>query len=73
MYRVLVNQNKTEAVIHFETHSIKVSHDQGQVIELIMFLLTPNMRPNITLNQYWSSLEDTVNIELSQIETRKAA
>ena len=68
--KIVINQDRTRALITYtDKHSITVSHDQGLVLDLIVYLLTPSINPSVTYNNYINSLEDTQPI----IDLRKVA
>lgn len=71
--KIYINNNRTVAVIYFETHNVYISHDEGKVLDLLIFILTPNINNEVTYNSFINSLQDTAIINLSQIETRKVA
>jgi hypothetical protein len=74
MVRCIVSQDRTRAVVHFETHSVSLYHSETKVLDLVVWILSPfNTSPDITYANWVSSQEDTAIIDLSQIETEGAA
>ena len=58
--RIVLNKLKTEALIVFTDKSpVLISHDKGLVMDLVLYILTPKLDPNITYTNYINSLEDT--------------
>ena len=71
--KIVLNKNKTEAMVHYESHSVMLYHSDGLVLDLIAVLLAPIGCNVHSMTQVLSSLDDTQSINLSQIETEKVA
>jgi hypothetical protein len=74
MVRCIVSQDRTRAVIHFDTHSVELYHSEAKVLDLVIWILSPfSTSPDVTYANWVSSHEDTAIINLSQLETEKGA
>lgn len=66
--RVILTQDRKQAVIHFNTHSVNVCTDEANVMDLVFTLLLRPFKSEITTyKQYTSSLEDTNEVELKEV------
>ena len=72
--KVVLSQDRKNAMIHFDTHSVGVYHSEGLVMDLVWILLWKPFNSQCeTYTQFLSSQEDTQSIDLSQIDNKQAA
>ena len=73
-YKVILSQDRKRAVIHFETRSIELYHSESLVLDLVIWMLSPNgTTSDITYNSYISSLSDTAIIDVTNLSQDEAA
>jgi len=68
LYQIAVNQSKTEAYIYYMNgRTIKVSHSEGKVLDLIADILKPMGSQVETITQLMVSQDDTQVIDLNKV------
>lgn len=69
--KIVLSQDRKSAVIHFDTHSVMVSHSEGKVLDLIAMLFSPQSHIE-TWDAYHrmmvSSQEDTAIINIEDLK-----
>lgn len=73
--KIVLSQDRKNAMIHYDTHSVGLYHSEGLVLDLIALILSPIVSCNydITWNSYMASFEDTQPIIDLEALNRKAA
>lgn len=68
MYRVIINSKRTEAIIHFsDGRSVTLSDSQGNVLDLVVYMLSPMESQVETLAQYETAFGETQIIDLNKV------
>lgn len=69
--KIVLSTDRKEAVIHFDTHSIRLYHSEAKVLDLIAILLSPR-RDVSDWDTYTrimvSSQEDTAIINIEELK-----
>lgn len=71
MYKVIVSKDRINAVIHFTNgRTMRLYDSNGQVLNLVIYMISPMESQVETLEQYETSLGDTAIVSLKDVLKR---
>ena len=61
--RIVINKDRTEAIVYIEGKTLTLYHSEGKVVDLVLWYIYPSIPKNVDVGQIqkaWeSSMEDT--------------
>ncbi len=67
--RIVLSQDRNTATLVYTDRASKtISSDNGNVLDLVIFLLTPNCNHEVNYSSYINSLGDTAIVNIEELK-----